>query len=206
MSARRTPLKHPAVILGVAAGLLAVGVLNLQTFGPRLGLFGSRGDQPADPLIPPPDLEMMVKDARAGAEARTLATAGGGGVPATMRDPFASGPVAVTAAPERARPRPTAASPAPLVCSAVLLGGERPLALIDGHPAGPGDRVRGHEVLAVAADGVTLRAPGGEEIILAVGPQAAADGAYHVVTGTRAADEEGQTRLSASRSPERTER
>jgi len=194
------------VILGVVAGLLAVGVLNLQTFGPRLGLLGSRGDQAPDPLVPPPDLEMVVQAARDGSGPRAFAAAGGGGAAVSMRDPFTRGAVPAAAAPAPAPSRRRATAPAPLVCSAVLLGGERPLALIDGEPVGPGDRVRGLEILTIAADGVRLCGPDGEEITLAVGTQATADGTYHVVTGTRAAHAEGQTRLSASRSPERTER
>ncbi len=206
MSARRTPLKHPVVILGVAAGLLAVGVLNLQTFGPRLGLLGAGGDQAPDPLVPPPDLEMVVQAARDGSGPRPFATAGDGGATVSMRDPFTSGPSPAPPGPAPAPSRRAPAAAAPLVCSAVLLGGERPLALIDGHAAGPGDQVRGHEILTISTDGVTLRAPDGDQITLAVGPQTLADGAYHVVTGTRPADAGGQTRLSASRSPERTER
>jgi len=205
MSARKTPLKHPAVVIGVLCGLVAVGALNLQTFGPRLGLFGDRTAQPADPLIPPPDLEAVVQDAVQDAGRRPVATAGGSGWPAIARDPFASGAPAPPAPAAAVRKQPDR-KPDPLVCSAVLLGGARPLALIDGESHGPGDSVRGLEILTIDADGVRLRKPDGSELVLAVGPPRDEPSAYHLVTETRSAADAGQTSLAGSRSTERTER
>jgi hypothetical protein len=207
MSTRPTPLKHPAVVLGVAVGLVAVGLLNLRTFGPELKLFGARHDDRSTHLTPPDDLEDVVRSAVAGRGPGDLALAGDGAAGTLLRDPFTRASSRPQVAPVRTerRTRPRPAVPA-LECSAVLLGGERPLALIGGESYGPGDRVRDHEILTIDADGVRLRRPDGGELVLAVGPPQTDPPAYHLVTETRNDDDAGQTRLSASRTEEGTER
>jgi hypothetical protein len=194
--------------VAVACGLLAVVALNLQTFGPRLGWLA--GDDRADPdaLAIPEDLDAVVHGAVRSGTPGAVATGAAATGAAPLRDPFRA-PAAPRPAPARrpARaPARAAAEPEPLRCTAVLLGGERPLALIAGATHGPGDAVRGHEILRITADGVRLRSPAGEVVDLRVGAGAEPDTTYHVVTETRGASGAGQTSLAASRTDERTER
>jgi hypothetical protein len=105
---------------------------------------------------------------------------GAGGV----RDPFHRGstPAPVpsptttrSAAPQRTAPKPE------LVCTAVLLGGDAPVAFVAGSARQIGDRVAGHEIVSIGAGGVWLRGPGGDRY-LPVGRPAAAATSYPLVT------------------------
>lgn len=195
----RSPLRHPVVIGGVVMGLLAVTVLNLKTFLPGGSLLQRGGNHAAGYLTPPSDLADVVREAVSGdAAAPGLAASAAAEVGGLARDPFsgiARRPVAPrprAAAPEAPRaPRPT-----PLACTAVMLGGTSPLALIDGKACRPGDLVRGHQVLSISPDGVRLKRPDGGELTLAVGAARADSATFHVVTETRIKTGTGETRLA----------
>lgn len=193
----RSPLRHPVVIGGVVVGLLAVATLNFMTFAPDRRGRSHRGGGADGYLTPPDDLASMVDDARRGPRG----PAGTGAVRASaggelMRDPFSGvarqAPTAAPA-PRRNRSRRTATA---LTCSAVMLGGERPVALISGRAYQPDQVVRGHTITAITADGVTLRRPDGGELVLAVGPARGDSLSFHVVTTLPAPDSAGETRLA----------
>jgi len=201
-------LRHPAVIAGVVVGLLAVAMLNLRTFGPARRLAGHGVDRAVGHLVPPSDLSAVVHAAvYGGTPGRGLAQAGGGQGLGPARDPFTgatTAPRVVT--PEPPRPRASRpAPPQPLTCTAVMLGGARPLALMGGKAYSLGDRVRGHEVVAITTEGVRLRDTAGHETVLAVGPAPADSTSFHVVTRPVAPADAGVTRLATDR-PERTDR
>ncbi|MBD3222918.1 hypothetical protein GF314_16945 [bacterium] len=204
----RSLLRHPAVIGGVAVGLVVIAVLNFQTFAAGSWFGSGGGDQGADHLVPPSDLDDVVKDAlRSGTRDPGLALAGSVGGPAVTRDPFTGG---VATAPVAARepeasPRPRPSAPRPLVCTAVMLGGESPLALVNGEAYRVGDRLRGQEIVAIETDGVTLLRDDGRQTVLAVGPPRDGDSGYHVVTETLTDEDQGSTRLAGD-SSERTDR
>lgn len=195
----RSPLRHPVVIGGVVTGLLAVTVLNLKTFLPDGRLLQRGGERTAGYHVPPSDLADVVREALAGELGKAgLASASAADALALARDPFTG----VTARPAVPRPRPTAPAaartpkPSPLVCTAIMLGGNDPVALIDGRACRPGDRVRGLEVLSITPDGVRLKRPDGGDLTLTVGPARADSATFHVVSETRMKRGAGDTRLS----------
>ncbi len=204
----RSPLRHPAVVGGAAVGLAVIAVLNFQTFAAGSWFGASAGDPARDHLVPPSDLDDVVQEALCG-DTRDpgLALAGRVGGPAVTRDPFTGGEALATPvvrAPDAA-PRPRRSAPRPLACTAVMLGGEAPLALINGEAYRLGDRVRGQAIVAIATDGVTLLRDDGHQTVLAVGPPPDGSSGYHVVTETLTDEDRGSTRL-ADDSAERTDR
>lgn len=195
----RSPLRHPVVIGGVVMGLLAVTVLNLKTFLPDGRLLQRGAERTAGYHVPPADLADVVREALAGELGKAgLATSTTAEGLALARDPFTG----VKARPTAPRPRPTAPAasrtpkPSPLACTAIMLGGIDPVALIDGLACRPGDRVRGLEVVSIAHDGVLLKRPDGGELTLAVGSARADSASFHVVSETRMKDGAGETRLT----------
>ncbi len=206
MSANRSSLRNPAVIAVVVVALGAVVVLNLRTFAPKQGARGrAAAGQFGQPALPS-DLDAVVRDAALGlaAPADSVAEIAADRI-VLGRDPFASGAkVTATSAPTR-RTSTRRAPRSSLTCSAVLLGGERPVALIDGKAYGPGDVIRGHEVLSVDTEGVRLREPAGGELRLAIDTGESGD-SYHVVTRTQTREDRGLTRLDSKSDTERTNR
>lgn len=210
MSAKRALLRNPVVVGGVVIGLAAVVLLNLKTFGSSGRMLRRCVQQAENHLAPPSDLGSIVRDAVQGdADGRRLvAQASQAGWPALGRDPFSGGTQSPTAPPatktrtKRSRRNPTRS----LTCSAILLGGSRPLALIDGASYGPGDRVRDCEVTSIDTRAVRLRRTDGREIVLEVGSPASKAENYHLVTESRANQDRGQTCLAGADRAERNER
>lgn len=204
---KRSLLRHPAVIGGVVLGLMAVTVLNLETFASGRWFGPDADEASASHLVPPADLEEVVRGAVAARNRDTgLALAGSLGGPTITRDPF-TGSVAAPA-PTTAKPASRAASrpkPAPLQCTAVMLGGRRPLALIDGESHGPGDSLGPWTIDAIDTEGVTLVRKDGRQKRLAVGPARDDEARYHVITEAEVGNDRGKTRLEDS-SAERTHR
>ncbi len=198
MSTNRAPLRHPGVIAGTAFGLLVVGALNLHTFAPGGRLLGLGGGRADTHLTPPSDLEEVVGDAvRAQRDRSALATAQQNGAGAVVRDPFSgsapTAPPPTPTAPRAAAPRRSAGQA--LVCSAVLLGGQTPLAVFGEHAYKPGDRVQGHEIVAIDVEGVHLRGADGRPWVLAVGAEQDATAGFHLVTGPSDDASRGATQL-----------
>jgi hypothetical protein len=185
----RSPLKHPVVISGVVLGLLAVALLNLHTFMGEGQLLGRGAERSTADLTPPADLSDVVHQAvrdQAGGPRVAGAAAGSGGGSGLVRDPFSGGTVRPEATvPRVAQPRPQRApEPKPLVCAAVMLGGEQPLALIDGEARRPGQTVRGYLLLDITTTAVRLQRPDGSVLVLPVGQATSDTSGFHLVTGT----------------------
>lgn len=207
MSTDRKLLKQPLVIAGAAMGLIVVALLNFHTFlgvGGLLGLGSGHGEVH---MAPPPDLADAVRDAmHTGRSQRPVSAAQQGSGPGLARDPFTGGvPVATIQQPaaRRTEQRPRVR---PLVCTAVFLGGHRPQVLIDDETYGPGDKVRGMEVVSIDAEGVWLRRPDGTEIHLDVASTESSPAGYHLITGVRGADDRAGTGSAGSSANEGTER
>lgn len=183
-------LRDPRIVTVVAVLLTVVAVINLRTFLPARG-----GPRPVEEwseaeFVLPGDTAALARLAAAhvtgtdGSPAPGDVAAGGLGA-GGVRDPFHRGstpapvpsPTTIrSAAPRRPAPKPE------LVCSAVLLGGDAPVAFIAGAARQIGDKVAGHEIVSIGAGGVWLRGPGGDRY-LPVGRPAAAPTAYPLVTG-----------------------
>lgn len=186
MSVRNLDLRSPQVIAVVAILLVAVAAVNVRTFGAK----GSNRRQAqervqAQPSLPA-DLGELVRAAgeRQRNPEREIA-AEAGLTQALVRDPFSgSGPQstrqpAPADAPGR-RPRPAGKA---LVCSAVLLSGAQPVALIGGKAYAPGQQVAGCQVLEVSLLGATLQEPDGGTVFLRVMDKPAAEGSFRVTGG-----------------------
>jgi hypothetical protein len=198
MSPRRTNLSHPGVIVGVLAMLAVIIVVNVRTFGPqRAG--AQRADAvrvQAHPAIPL-DLEEVLQ--QSGRAAGHLGVQRTGPRPDLLRDPFVAGSSTPARSPDaepksRSVARTTAAARGgALACTAVMLGGGAPAALIDGRLCRVGDRVRQFSVERIDARGVTL---GGESRqFLPVGVISTGADANVVVTGAAPGDRHGGTSL-----------
>jgi hypothetical protein len=184
MSASSPSLKNPAVIGVLVVAAVAVTILNLQTFGPRARsgprVQATMQNQPALP----PDLALLVQRAMTGST-----SAGDGGsvpgreLPRLPRDPFH----AVTPGTEQAAPPPRVQT-APrqdLVCSAVMTGGKRPSALLNGKFYSPGDKVQGYTLAWIATNGVTLETSGGAKKFIPLANRSRKSGAVTVKLGQR---------------------
>ncbi len=208
MSQNRPGPRQALVIAVVVAALAVVTVLNVRTFGPR------RAERQvavatADFGASRADLDQALQAARRDLR-QPPSVAAADTWPEAGRDPFgaarrATAPApAPTSPPAAARPRPQPS--AGLVCTAVFLGGARPLALINGSTYGAGDKVAGHTVGSVTTDGITVTDAAGKETFLAVGPLTDKDGRFHVITSTRTSADAGQTNLERESAGERSER
>jgi len=82
-----------------------------------------------------------------------------------------------------------------LECSAIMLGGTKSVAIINGEGYHIGQKIRNMTLTAVDADGVTLRKADGSSTHLAVGVQEEESQSYRVVTRSRKIEDQGRTRL-----------
>ncbi|PID79489.1 hypothetical protein CSB20_10110 [bacterium DOLZORAL124_64_63] len=191
------------MLLGVMAlALVGVVMLNVRTFMPARG---SRETERGYRLQAHPPVPL---DARpAGWETALPAQEGAGMTASSAVDELARDPffpvrkqvVARRKAPQRHRARTAApgrrAAKAP-VCSAILLMGAKPMAIIDGKGYHPGEKMGQMTVEKITADAVVLRDSRGRTHRLGVGPEKNDTSQYRVVTRARATDEQGRTRLS----------
>ena len=109
------------------------------------------------------------------------------------RDPFNAQPL-TSPTPTNSSRRAVAPRGPRLQCDAVLLGGDGPLALIDGKPCRLGDRVGSYRVLRIDADGV-LVGNKQKHLFLVVGKRRADGVDYSVVTSLKRPGAEGQTAM-----------
>jgi len=182
----------------VAVLLVAVVVLNVRTFGGRSAGRHSSDDYQVQTHPPVP--------ANLGLPAShtvSLQTVGREPAPTPdidglTRDPFfphQAQPKTITRPQHSSSRAGTRTRSKPLTCSAIMLGGNRPMAIIDSEGRHPGDKIRGLTVTDIDADGVTLTRADGTTTRLTVGVQEDKDQAYRVVTRTGHADDHGRTRL-----------
>lgn len=156
MSASSPSLKNPFVIGALIIGAVVVTILNIQTFGPpkksgpRVQMAAM--DQPALP----PDLAILVREAMA---EKALVDGDHSTVSPRQkhkagRDPFHSKATPVVV---KARPKPVQAKATKLACTAIMTGGIKPSACINGKFYSPGDKVGRYTVAWIASNGVTLK-------------------------------------------------
>ena len=192
MSASSPSLKHPVVIVGLVLGAVAVAVLNIQTFGP--GQRPTHRVQAAAQNMPalPPDLALLVQAAVSG-QSSSNGEQQKRRLPQLERDPFR---VDTGIAPPPDPQAPAAAAPVKprgLVCSAVMTGGKRPSAMINGKFYSPGDRVEGWTLAWIATNGVTLQNSKGAKKFVPLTNKARQSGALTVKLGQKpSTTEQGQ--------------
>lgn len=184
MSASSPSLKNPILIGMLVLGGIAVTILNIQTFGsgarPSRRVQNSGLNQPALP----PDLAILVQAAMSEGSGQAGAKAAPPRVlPTLTRDPF-QGP------PTRSATRSTTAAPAArpkgeLVCSAVMTGGKRPSAMLNGKFYTPGDKVQGYTLAWIASNGVTLENSGGAKKFIPLTNKSRQTGALTVKLGQK---------------------
>lgn len=200
MSAKQISLKSPATIAVVVVLLVAVVGLNIQTFGGRPGGHNtSRGYRvQAHPPVPSDVTSLVNRDvAKALIQGRQSATTG---VQHLGRDPFFERKNQPQAQPKTRVKRKSGSSAVasrakPLQCSAIMLGGKNPMAIIDGEGRYPGDKIRGMTLVGIDADGVTFKKSNGSTTHLAVGVQDDKNSSFRVVTRARKSGDQGQTHL-----------
>ena len=169
MSASRLSRKYTITIAVVVVMGIAVTILNIQTFGkgrsPSHRVQASHQDGPSLPE----DLALLVRDAGKANDLNRYTTHGRGQkLLNQVRDPFLSNIKPVVQVHPEVAEEPAKIA---LVCSAVLLGGKRSVALINGRSYVSGDIIEDLTVVSVSTKGVSLRNSGGGTVFLGVGNQ-----------------------------------
>ncbi len=197
MSAKQANKKIPIILSVVAVMLVFVVYLNLQTFGVIGDNKTSRGYRvQAHPPVPS-DLGQFASHE---AQPEVAWSMTGASAELLIRDPFfpqQSQPVPVVMATQKkptrkAVPRKRTKS---LQCSAIMLGGKSPMAIIDGEGRHIGDSIRGMVLTKIDADGLTFRRSNGTAKYLPIGVQEDDENNYRVVTRTRNNNDQGRTSL-----------
>lgn len=200
MSDRRMRLDAKPVVAIVLVLLAVVAALNVRTFGgARKGAQRVAARVQSYP-VPPSDLERVLRQAMSEGTAAAAADPERR-LPALGRDPFLARPLPVSPASATAATAAVAAA-GPLRCAAVMLGGLRPTALIDGRACLEGETVAGWLIGTIAPDGVHLIAADGGTRFLPVGRASAAAGAA-LVTRSAPADVSSRSRLLVDTEAER---
>ena len=198
MSAKQANKKLPVTIAVVTVLLVGVVVLNLRTFGAVAHRSAPEYRLQASPPVPD-DVAQMVRSAVEVKES-TIATGGGVILATSDRDPFY---------PERAQPKPvkkvgpqknhsrvkSGRRIKALECSAIMLGGQRPMAIINGQGHYPGDKIRGLVLEEIDPDGVTFRQADGKAKRLKIGMKENENQMYRVITRVMENEDQGHTSL-----------
>ncbi len=199
MSAKQFSRKNSITIAVVMAMLVGVVFLNVDTFGGKGGKTSRGYRLQAHPAVP------MDAGRPAGYEAGLTDSVHNRGSKISTsrlkRDPFFPGqaqpkPMPMPKSKHRKRPAATAAPVKPLVCSAIMLGGKAPMAIINGEGRHPGEMVRGMVLDAIDADGVIFRKSDGSAFHLAVGVKENKNSSFRVVTRIPKTEDQGRTRLA----------
>ncbi len=198
MSAKQISLKSPITIGVVMVLLVAVGYLNVSTFGgKRSGVFRGYRVQAHPPV--PADAGRLAAfsetSAVLGDKMASAYTADG-----LERDPFQWGKSRPKSVPKpvvkRSRKTKVVRKKAKaLQCSAIILGGIKPMAIIDGEGRYQGEKVRGMILASIDADGVTFRKADGSTMHLVVGVKEDDENSFRVVTRSRENEDTGRTRI-----------
>ena len=199
MSAKQANKKLPITLAVISIMLVGVIALNINTFGgSTLGRKSTRGYRvQAHPPVPS-DMGQRVffavdlKGGQNGKKTGTVITTKG-------RDPFfpsKAQPVPVVRPSSRkGKSKRSKVVAKPLECTAIMLGGKRPMAIINGEGRYPGDTIHGLVMVSLDADGVTFRKSDGSLKRIKVGVQESANEDYRVVTRVRETDHQGRTSL-----------
>ncbi len=187
MSANSPSLKHPAVIGVLIIGAVVVAFLNIKTFGPvhkpSHRVQAAAMDQPALP----PDLARLVTRAMkgSGSEVQGASPLQNQALPRLKRDPFEENgraPARVITAAPAATAKPSSSE---LVCSAVMTGGKRPSAMINGKFYSPGDKIGAYTLAWIASNGVTVKSGQGYKKFLPLANKSGQNGKLKVTVGQR---------------------
>ncbi len=200
MSAKQANRKMALTIALVSLMLVGVVALNINTFGGMSrGSDSARGYRlQAHPPVPSDMGQMMkhaieIRPAENSLEAGPVATS-------LKRDPFfptkaQHKPVMKNSTHRRKTTTKPKARVNPLECSAIMLGGKLPMAIINGEGRHPGDSIQGMVLVGIDADGVTFRKSDGSITHLSVGVPESENQNYRVITRTRELDDQGRTSL-----------
>ncbi len=165
MSVQQTNPKAKPAVAGVLVLLAVVAVVNATIIQPGRGSpqRAAVRVQASQPL--PIDISEI--RGRAILPQENLAAWATSTVPPLRRDPFGTrrsvAPIQVTD--EVSEP---VTGPEPLLCDAVLLGGSRPVTIINGKSYCVGDTVRNYQVAAIGATGAKLTSDAGPALFLSV--------------------------------------
>ncbi len=205
MSRSRIDLKDKRFGSLVLVLLAVVVIVNVRTFIPDLKRTAKRSVSVADEVSVPGDLDEAALLAAArlaslqpgGVSLAGLADMMAGGdhtvVSRPVRNPFRPGPTPVTQVCTSARQsvggkngslQTRATRQVPLSCTAVLLGGSRPAARIDGKFYQIGDQLSAYRLVHISREGALLRGVA-QEVFLPVRSPDSAGVSYPLVTGTR---------------------
>lgn len=195
MSASRLSLKNPLVIGVVVVLGIAVTVLNIQTFGkPRLPSRRVQAGIQDGPALPG-DLATLARDIEG---FRDYSGPGGRSShrPSLARDPFLdpkfTGQEQVQTAPvEKVK----------LVCSSVMMGSRRSVAVINDTALGVGDRIEGYTVTEVDTRGAGLRNSAGKKIFLYVGNENTGAGSLKMEFKDRKTDKKPEMKVTERNLP-----
>lgn len=197
MSANRLSLKNPIVIAVVVVLGIAVTLLNIQTFGKgRLPSRRVQAGHQDEPSLPG-DLISLVRDSGPAAQPITTGIAGSvGRRPDLRRDPFLD--QKYTGAPSV---QPVPEEEVALVCTAVMLGGKRSAAMINGQAFVVGDRIGQLAVISIETRGVGLRGASGQEIYLFVGSEDTGTESLKMEFGSKKTGKQTQTKMTERNLP-----
>ncbi len=199
MSRSTVSLRHPLVILVVVLLLVVVVGFNLMTFKPDWLSWNRDDDLSADDEILYNELDratQIVADEKDALKNRLEQEWASGNWQAAGtdlgRDPFQGlrAPKAKPTAPAPSRKQKAK----PLICTAVVLGGNNPTVMINGKAHHVGQKVRGYKIISVRDDGVWLNRSG-KNLFLPVGSAAVETDVYPVVTKLPDASEQGRTQM-----------
>jgi hypothetical protein len=198
MSAKQASLKHPATIAVVAVLLVAVVFLNVNTFG-KGGRKPSRGYRvQAHPPVPMDAGKLAsYSPGRSVLDRKPVQKYS---TDQLRRDPFYQGknrpkPMAGTMKKQKTNPKAALPKIEPLACSTIMLGGIKPMAIVNGEARFLGEKIRGMTVTNIDADGVTLLKVDGSRVLLPMGVQDDENQTFRVVTRTRESNDQGRTHL-----------
>lgn len=167
MSAGPLSSKHKAALGVVAVLAVAVIILNIQTFGGKSRPSRRVQASVQDVSALPEDLATLVQNADLSAGlGRRLGRSPRTDHSGPDRDPFLAYRPQVSVAVSEPAAEPEAPQ---LGCSAILLGGKRSTAMINGKSYGAGDTVAGLTVMSVNTRGVLLQDKSGGTVFLNVG-------------------------------------
>lgn len=198
MSAKQVSLKSPLTIAVVMVLLVGVVFLNVKTFGGKgpkaQGGYRVQAHPPV-PLDASRVVCFMEQPGELGSKTASVFS-----VKELKRDPFIWGkaqPNTMVLPNARGTKKTKTArrKTKSLECSAIMLGGLKSMAIIDGEGYHLGDKIRGMLLTAIDADGVTLRKADGSTTHLTVGVQQNKDKTFRVVTRGRQSEDLGRTRL-----------
>jgi hypothetical protein len=198
MSAKQVSLKSPVTIAVVIILLGGVAYLNVNTFG-GMNKKSSRGYRvQAHPSVPLDVGQLAVCEMGLPDSAHKKVSAFA--VESLQRDPFFPGqgqpkPMVQPTTKRRKKSVTTRTRVKPLECTAIMLGGNQPMAIINGEGRYPGDKIRGLILTNIDADGVTFRQADGSFTHLAVGVQEDENQSFRVITRAQKREDLGRTRL-----------